>query len=147
SPVFGTSSTRNGSVNQGSVYLCRRPEGGGAEPSLLARAAWLELRSMLKIAVALAFSTGAFAQPPKAADLGFKDTPILPGLPWHVHDPDRPHPAVVAPGTTPGSPPSDAIILFNGKDLSKWASHGKGPESAQVLDAKWKLGDGYFEVA
>ena len=29
------------------------------------------------------------------ADLGFTDTPILPGLKWHVHDPDRPHPPVV----------------------------------------------------
>ena len=25
-----------------------------------------------------------------AESIGYKDTPILPGQPWHVHDPDRP---------------------------------------------------------
>src|SRR4051794_12044316 len=53
-------------------------------------------------------------------DLGFEDTPILPGLPYHVHDPNRPHPPVVTPGAKLGDPPSDAIVLFDGKDLSKW---------------------------
>ena len=38
-----------------------------------------------------------------AADDGFTDTPMLPGLPWHVHDPARPHPPVVTPGATPGA--------------------------------------------
>jgi hypothetical protein len=28
---------------------------------------------------------------------GFKDTPMLPGEKWHVHDPDRPYPPVVTP--------------------------------------------------
>ncbi|MGF7232484.1 3-keto-disaccharide hydrolase [Arachidicoccus sp.] len=31
-----------------------------------------------------------------------------------------PVPAVVTPGNTIGQPPSDAIILFDGKDLDKW---------------------------
>ncbi len=35
--------------------------------------------------------------------------------------PDDPQPRVVTPGQ-PGQPPSDAIILFDGKDLSKWTS-------------------------
>jgi hypothetical protein len=69
---------------------------------------------------------------------GFTDTPILPGQKWHVHDPARPYPAKVVPGPTPGAPPSDAIVLFDGKDLSKW-QNGAGP-------AKWKAGNGYFEV-
>ena len=37
-------------------------------------------------------------------DLGFTDTPMLPGLPYHVHDPDRPHPAVVTPASPAGRP-------------------------------------------
>src|SRR5580700_461401 len=56
-------------------------------------------------------------------DLGYTDTPMLPGLPYHVHDPARPHPRVVTPSDSPGGPPSDAIVLFDGKDLSHWASH------------------------
>jgi Domain of Unknown Function (DUF1080) len=79
-------------------------------------------------------------------DLGFTDTPILPGLKWHVHDPDRPHPPVVTPGATPYAPPSDAIVLFDGKDLSKWAQAGRGADSGKVIDAKWPVKEGYFEV-
>src|SRR5438445_9061434 len=79
-------------------------------------------------------------------DLGFTDTPILPGLKWHVHDPDRPHPAVVTPPATPGGAPSDAIVLFNGRDLSKWAQDGRGEEKGKIVDAKWPVKDGYFEV-
>jgi len=63
---------------------------------------------------------------------------------WKIHDMDRPVPAVVDPGTAstpdaPGRPPSDAVVLFDGKDLSKWA-HKDGSA------AKWKVENGYFEV-
>ena len=33
--------------------------------------------------------------------------------------PPKHEPAVVTPGKTPGDPPSDALVLFDGKDLSK----------------------------
>jgi hypothetical protein len=42
-----------------------------------------------------------------------------------------PEPPVVTPGKECGDPPSDAIILFDGKDLSKW-----------VNGDKWKVEDG-----
>jgi 3-keto-disaccharide hydrolase len=85
--------------------------------------------------------------PPRtAADDGFTDTPMLPGLPYHVHDPARPHPPVVTPGATPGAAPSDATVLFDGRDLSKWAHHGTGADSDKLLDAKWAVRDGYFET-
>lgn len=51
-----------------------------------------------------------------AAQLGYRDTPIIPGQPCHVHDPGQPHPHMVALGAQPGDPPSDAIILFDGKE-------------------------------
>jgi hypothetical protein len=85
-------------------------------------------------------------QQQKPGDLGFTDTPILPGLPWHVHDPARPHPKVVKPGETPGAPPSDAIVLFDGKDLSRWNQAGRGADQGKMLDAQWRVGNGYFEV-
>jgi hypothetical protein len=38
-------------------------------------------------------------------------------------------------------PPSDAVVLFDGKDLSQWASvKGNGP-------APWKVADGVVTVA
>lgn len=65
-------------------------------------------------------------------------------LHYPQHDRNRPQPAVVDAGTpssqeTPGRPPSDAVVLFDGKDLSKWRQKDGSA-------AKWKLGAGYFEV-
>src|SRR5271170_4354787 len=80
-------------------------------------------------------------------DLGYTDTPVLPGLPYHVHDPARPHPPVVTPSTEPGGPPSDAIVLFDGKDLSKWTSAKLTPGvTAIAAPAPWKVENGYMEV-
>ena len=73
---------------------------------------------------------------------GYKDTPMQPNGKWHVHDSDRPQPPVVTPGerfTHGAPPPSDAVVLFNGKDFSKWKS-GNGGE------VKWKIEDDYMEV-
>src|SRR5262245_23467184 len=33
-----------------------------------------------------------------------------------------PEPVMVTPGKTDSDPPSDAIVLFDGKDLSKWTN-------------------------
>lgn len=81
------------------------------------------------------------------AQQGYRDTPILPGQKWHVHDPDRPHPTEITPGATAGAAPSDAIVLFDGKDLSQWAQQGRGPERGKTVAARWKVLNGYFEVA
>src|SRR5436305_14979186 len=101
-------------------------------------------------ALAVAALIGALAQsPPKAKpvnhDLGFEDTPMLPGLPYHVHDPNRPHPPVVTPSAEPGGPPSDAIVLFDGKDLSKWSGHPSSiTKAGSAGAAEWKLENGYI---
>src|SRR5690349_8759948 len=76
---------------------------------------------------------------------GYTDTEILPGQTWHVHDSGRPHPNRVTPGAVPGAPPSDAVVLFDGKDLSKWIQMGRGAERGKEVPVKWTVKDGYFE--
>jgi len=76
--------------------------------------------------------------------LGYDDTPIIPGQPWRVHDSTRPQPAIVTPGTAstaskPGDAPSDAVVLFDGTDLTAW----KGRDGA----AQWRVfKGGYMQV-
>ncbi len=65
--------------------------------------------------------------------------------PWAVHDRNRPQPPLVTPGTfstqdEPGKPPSDAVVLFDGSDLSKWeADEGNG------VPTKWVIKNGAME--
>src|SRR5712671_1877999 len=47
-------------------------------------------------------------------------------------------PPVIDPGP-PGGVPSDAIVLFEGKDLSKW-------RDAKTNAAAWKVENDYLEV-
>src|ERR1035437_1792975 len=100
---------------------------------------------LLSTGAAIGGAALANAQQPNP-DLGFKDTPMEPGMPWHVHDPDRPHPKVVTPAATPGGAPSDATVLFDGKDLSKWFHQGRGANRDTPADAGWKVENGYFTV-
>jgi hypothetical protein len=82
------------------------------------------------VAALAGFAITAFAQPPKE---------------WGIHDLNRPQPKVIDPGTAsaasqPGKPPSDAVVLFDGKDLSKWRADKEGGP------AGWKVENGYMEV-
>ena len=79
----------------------------------------------------------------KGVRFGYTNTPEIPGTPWVVHDPFRPQPRQINPGTVtprdePGTPPSDAIVLFDGTNLDAW-DDGKGNPP------KWTLRDGFFE--
>ena len=76
------------------------------------------------------------------AIIGFTGLAEIPGTPWRIHDAARPHPRVITPGATPGSAPSDATVLFDGKDLSKWVQSRNG----QLSDAQWPVKEGYFET-
>src|SRR5215813_11601761 len=59
---------------------------------------------------------------------------------WLAHDMKRPRPPVVTPGkqNLPVAPPSDAKVIFDGKDLAAWRDAEGGP-------AKWRVNDGYME--
>ena len=54
---------------------------------------------------------------------------------WKAHDWNRPTPKVVVPADSVGNAPGDAVVLFDGTDLSSW-------RSADGSEAKWKLIDG-----
>lgn len=107
------------------------------------------------IFVALAASLAA-QQPPAASkpkpprqemvgdDIrGYSDTPQIPGQKWKVHDMERPRPVKVTPPPLVSVlPPSDAIVLFDGKDLSQWVTRGRGG----VTEPRWKVENGYIEI-
>ena len=79
---------------------------------------------LLVVALALAISSHAGRRPPYQT----------------VHDMDRSLlPPVITPADEPAKPPSDAIILFAGKDTSQWESDKGGR-------MKWKVENGYMEV-
>jgi len=73
---------------------------------------------------------------------GNRGLPPVLGTPWTIHDAERPQPPVVTPGEALGTPPSDAIVLFDGSDLSAFAHRQNG----QLVDATWPVRDGYFET-
>jgi len=94
------------------------------------------------VLLALALSGGALvvAQRPQPAPVGYTDTPMQPNGKWHIHDPARPQPAVVAPGANAGAPPADAIVLIGAKDdLNAWQQTDGAP-------ATWKIASGVAET-
>lgn len=92
------------------------------------------------VAVLAAATSGPLpAQRPSAT--GYTDTPFLPGHRWRVHDDARPRPRIVEPspaGTRSSfaAPPADAIVLFDGTDLSRWEQRGR---DGQTLAPAWKV--------
>lgn len=106
---------------------------------------WIGFSGILAMA-AVAWGLQIYGQssPQQKPVVGYDDTPMLPGGKWRVHDGNRPQPRAVTPGASslpvaPGKPPSDAIVLFDGADLSKWRTV-KGDL------AGWKVENGYVEV-
>jgi Domain of Unknown Function (DUF1080) len=59
---------------------------------------------------------------------------------WLPNGTERPAPGVVSPSAHVGGAPSDAIILFDGKNLDAWVGRdGKAPQ--------WQIKDGTMEIA
>jgi hypothetical protein len=77
--------------------------------------------------VLLLAATPAAAQPPVVTPKP-EDTEV-----W------TPEPAVVTPGQAPGDAPSDAVVLFDGKDLAQWESVRGGPAGWTVVDGEMRV--------
>lgn len=64
--------------------------------------------------------------------------------PWPQHSLDRPKPPIVNPGTgappaEPGRAPSDAVVLFDGRDANAWVDRNGAP-------TRWRVEDGALVV-
>jgi hypothetical protein len=95
-----------------------------------------------KISIIAIFLSAGILLAADAKKPGYTNSPIIPGTKWHVHDPARPYPPIVKPGerfSHGAQPPSDAVVLFDGKDFSKW-------QSARGGEVTWKIENDYMEV-
>ncbi|MDR0522767.1 MAG: DUF1080 domain-containing protein [Planctomycetaceae bacterium] len=89
------------------------------------------------------FGTGGFSGNVLFADEpGYTDTPFLPDSKWRVHDQTRPQPPKVVPGTGDlgSTPPSDAVLLFDGTSLKHWKPAKKGTAGDD------KIADGVLDI-
>lgn len=100
--------------------------------------------------IASALTLASAAEPAKPQPEVKKEKPLTPGGIYHAGDMKRPRPTVITPPTasTPekaGTVPSDATVLFDGKDFSKWEREPT-KEDATSKEPKWKIENGYMEV-
>jgi len=80
----------------------------------------------------LFFGSVAFGQGQDDGNMGYSNLPFLPNSRWRLHDIARPQPPVVEPGAKTAEAPSDAVVLFDGKDLSQWEdAKGGVPEGVE----------------
>lgn len=105
----------------------------------------------LTVAVSLGNSAHAQQAAPQGRPPGrgqMDGSPVgaqLPGQQWKVHDRERPQPRKVTPGLPIPTPsaPSDALVLFDGQDLSQWLGRARGGAAGEP---RWNVADGYMEM-
>lgn len=98
--------------------------GSGDAVRTVASAAGLLLAATLVVT-----GQGRPSPAPQAPDVHVNEVPA----------PKKP-PRVVTPGATTSAPPSDAIVLFDGRDLAQWQSEKDGGP------AQWTVSDGAITV-
>src|ERR1035438_6776844 len=89
----------------------------------------MNMKIPVKLSLAALFvATSVWSQQPPAAKP--QDTEV-----W------EPVPKVVTPGAHDSAPPSDAIVLFDGKNLDEWVS------AKDHSPTKWNVADGVMTVS
>ena len=106
----------------------------------------IHLLRLLACAVVIALAVPLSAQQPAAPQGGGRQGAAAPAAgapPAPKHEDTEfyePVPKVVTPGAVDSAPPSDAIVLFDGRNLDEWVSNrDKSP-------AKWTVADGVMTV-
>jgi hypothetical protein len=89
---------------------------------------WIQSSKLFFFATLIALTVPAFAQQRDAPKP--QDTEV-----W------EPVPKIVTPGVSNAAPPSDAIVLFDGKNLDEWVS------AQDNSPAKWIVADGVLTVS
>ena len=106
----------------------------------------IRLSNLLRSAALIALAAPLFAQLPISAQAAQPAAAPAQATAPAKATPEEteiwePVPAVVTPGATLGAAPSDAIVLFDGRNQDEWVSiGGKSP-------AEWVVADGVFTVA
>lgn len=96
-------------------------------------------------AVAVTALSQAADNPPPA-----KPKEFTPGGKYVKGDMNRPRPTVVTPPTETtqaqaGKPPGDAMVLFDGKDLSHWKRTPGGKDEDKSEEPTWEVLDGFMQ--
>jgi len=74
-----------------------------------------------------------------------KEKPLTPAGIYPKGDMNRPRPPVITPPTATTAP-GDAIVLFDGKDLSKFRRQPRKEDPDTSDQPKWKVENGYAEI-
>ena len=101
----------------------------------------------LSVCATLIFAQNARQQPQQQVQQQQVQAPRVPQ--WNPASTEwyTPVPAKVQPAKVAGQPPSDAIVLFDGKDLSKWESSNPPAERGQrPAPAPWKIENGEMVI-
>jgi hypothetical protein len=102
---------------------------------------------LFSILVSMSVVATSVAQDKEEPKPPVNNNPRLPSG-WRVNDLERPQPKLVAPAESVTAPPADAIVLFDGTDLSAWAGSKKHTATEQHPNGKpsWRIEDGYMEI-